>query len=146
MNGIASDRRIVALLILMAGCSAEVDVEEVKQMLSRGDPVLATTRVENEVVVYEHASDAFAKSPQWTLEDAPAATIGGSEGDAQYDLTRVSYVVPFSDGRVMTFARVGNRVLVFSRNGKGERVIGRTGQGPGDWMNFGDPVLLENDT
>ncbi len=46
----------------------------------------------------------------------------------------------------MTFAPVGNKVFVFGRDGKGERVIGRTGQGPGDWMNFGDPVLLEDDT
>jgi hypothetical protein len=115
-------------------------------MLSQGDPVLATPRVENGVTVYGHEADALDRAPRWTLESEPVATIGGADGDPQYDLTRVSYVVPLSDGRVMTFARIGNKVFVFGRDGKGERVIGRTGQGPGDWMRFGDPVLLENDT
>jgi hypothetical protein len=147
MNGTAlHDRRIVSLILATVACSADIDVEDVRQMISQGDPVLAATRIENDVVLYEHAAGALEKAPQWTLDSVPTARIGGAEGDAQYDLTRVSYVVPFSDGRVMTFARVGNRVLVFSRNGKGERIIGRTGQGPGDWMRFGDPVLLENDT
>jgi hypothetical protein len=147
MNGIATRWLLLRLFaVASVGCSAGPEVEEVKQMISRGDPVLATTRVENDVVIYEHTPDAFAKAPQRTVDSVPAARIGGAQGDAQYDLTRVSFVVPLSDGRVMTFARVGNRVLVFSRNGKGERIIGRTGQGPGDWMAFGDPVLLEDDT
>jgi 6-bladed beta-propeller len=115
-------------------------------MLSKGEPVAATTRVENDVTVYEHAPDALDKAPQWTLESAPASTIGGAGGDPQYDLTRAYFVVPLSDGRVMTFAPVGNKVFVFGRDGKGERVIGKTGQGPGDWMHFGTPVLLEDDT
>lgn len=137
---------ILTLVVLTAGCSSDVDVEDVKQMISRGDPVLATTRVENGVTVYEYAPDAFDKAPQWTLEATPASTFGGAGGDPQYDLTWAHYVVPLSDGRVMTFAPVGNKVFVFGRDGKGERVIGRTGQGPGDWMRFGPPVLLDQDT
>lgn len=146
MNGIATRWLLRLFAVAFVGCSAGSEVEEVKQMISRGDPVLATSRVDNDVVLYEHAPDAFEKAPQWTLESVPVTRIGGAQGDAQYDLTRVSFVVPLSDGRVMTFARVGNRVLVFSHNGKGERIIGRTGQGPGDWMSFGDPVLLDDDT
>ena len=138
---------VTTLTLLAIACApgSDVDVEEVKAMVSRGEPVPATVRVENGVTVYDHAPDAFTRAPQWTLEPTPAAVIGGADGDPQYDLTRVTYVVPLSDGRVMTFARVGNKVIVFGRDGKGERVIGRTGQGPGDWMAFGDPVLLEND-
>ena len=131
---------------LTMGCQSDVDAEFVKGMLSKGEPVAATTRVENGVTVYEHAPDAFSKAPHWTLEPTPASTIGGADGDPQYDLTHARMVVQLSDGRVMTFAPVGNKVFVFGRDGKGERVVGRTGQGPGDWMNFGDPVLLENDT
>ena len=145
MNRIAAIVQ-VTMVVVTTACSADVDVEDVKQMISRGDPVLATTRVENGVTVYEHAADAFDKAPRWTLENAPLTTIGGADGDPQYDLTRVSYVVPLTDGRVMTFASVGNKVLVFGQDGEGQRVIGTTGQGPGDWMAFGDPVLLENDT
>ena len=145
MNRIAAMVGVI-LVAMTTACSGDVDVEEVKQMISPGDPVLATLRVENGVNVYEYAPDAFKKAPQWTLDPTPVATIGGADGDPQYDLTRVSFVVPLSDGRAMTFARVGNKVFVFGRDGKGERTIGRTGQGPGDWMRFGDPVLLENDT
>lgn len=135
-----------ATAILLSGCGTDTQVEDVKQMLNKGDPVLATTRIENGVPVHEHAPDAFDKAPQWTLEDTPASTVGGAGGDPEYDLTRAYFVVPLSDGRVMTFAPVGNKVFVFGRDGKGERVIGRTGQGPGDWMAFGTPVLLEDDT
>ena len=137
---------VITFALLASGCGGERQAEEVKAMISRGNPVPATTRVDNGVTVYEYPRSAFNEAPQWTLEPTPASTIGGADGDPLYDLTRVSYVVPLSDGRVMTFARVGNKVFVFGRDGKGERVIGRTGQGPGDWMNFGDPVLLEEDT
>jgi hypothetical protein len=132
--------------VAAAGCGGRADAEFVKTMLSKGEPVPATTRVENGVTVYEHAADAFDKAPQWTLEATAATTYGGADGDPQYDLTYAYFVVPLSDGRLMTFAPVGNKVFVFGKNGRGERVIGRTGQGPGDWMAFGAPVLLENDT
>jgi hypothetical protein len=141
--------RVIAVLILVlfaAGCEARSEVEEVKAMISRGEPVPAIMRVENGVTIYEHAPDAFSKAPQWTLEGTPASTYGGDAGDPQYDLTYAYFAVPLSDGRLMTFAPVGNKVFVFGRDGKGERVIGRTGQGSGDWMRFGDPVLLEDDT
>jgi hypothetical protein len=134
------------VVVAVAGCEARGEAESVKAMISKGEPVAATTRVENGVTVYEHAPDAFQKAPQWTLEATPASVIGGAGGDPQYDLTYSRMVIPLSDGRVMTFAPVGNKVFVFGKDGKGQRVIGRTGQGPGDWMRFGDPVLLENDT
>lgn len=136
----------LTFMVLAGGCSADVDGDDVKQMISKDDPIPATTRVENGVTVHAHAPDAFDKAPQWTFEDTPASTIGGAGGDPQYDLTYAYFVVPLSDGRVMTFAPVGNKVFVFGRDGKGERVIGRTGQGPGDWMHFGTPVLLDGDT
>lgn len=148
MNDLARLARFtgfLALVFLLAACSAERKEEDVKETIAPGDPVLAVTRVDNGVTVFEYPGDALAKAPQWTLDSTPTATFGG-EGESRYDLTRVSYVAPLSDGRVMTFAKVGNQVFVFGRDGKGERVIGRTGQGPGDWMRFGDPVLLESDT
>ena len=56
------------------------------------------------------------------------ATLSGMQPtDPQYDLTYAYFVVPLSDGRVMTFAPIGNKVFVFGRDGKGDRVIGRTG-------------------
>ena len=146
MNVIANPIGLVLASLLFAGCVGEANVEDVKQMISRGEPVLATTRLENRVTIYEHSSDAFDKAPQWTLESAPSATIGGAIGDSTYELTRVSYVVPLSDGRVMTFAAAGNHVFVFDRDGKGKRVISTTGQGHEEWRRFPDPVLLENDT
>jgi hypothetical protein len=142
MNGIAR----LAWCLLSSACAGAYDAEAIRQSAPRGDPVLATARVENGVTVYGHAAGALDRAPPWKLESDPVVTIGGADGDPNYDLTGVSYVVPLSDGRVMTFARIGNKVFVFGRDGKGERVIGRTGQGPGDWMRFGDPVLLKNDT
>jgi hypothetical protein len=133
-------------LAVLAGCSTGAEDGEIAKTVSHGDPVLATTRVENGVTVHEHAQDAFRKAPQWTVEATPTTTIGGSDGDPQFDLTYARYVIPLSDGRVMTFAQVGNKVIVFRKDGKGVRTIGRTGQGPGDWMAFGDPVLLDRDT
>lgn len=137
---------IALVAVAVAGCGGRGDAEFTKQMVSRGEPVPASTRVDNGVTTYEHSPDAFTKAPQWTLEETPVSTMGGADGDPQFDLTRVYFAVLLSDGRVMTFAPVGNKVYVFRRDGKGERVIGRTGQGPGDWMAFSEPVLLENDT
>jgi hypothetical protein len=146
MTRIAALWRTLICCVAFAGCTADGDVQDVTKTISGGDPVLATTRVENGVTVHEHAHDAFRKAPHWTIEATPATTIGGGGGDPQFDLTWARYVIPLSDGRVMTFAPVGNKVIVFGKDGKGERTIGRTGQGPGDWMRFGDPVLLDGDT
>ena len=67
MNGIAKRLRrfgVLGLMLCTEACSPDADVEDIKQMVSRGDPILATTRVENGVTVYEHAADAFDKAPQ----------------------------------------------------------------------------------
>lgn len=146
MNGVAAFRPFLMCLVVLVACSVGADVGEITKTESTSDPVLALARVENGVTILEHAPEAFQRAPQWTIEATPATTIGGRDGDPQFDLTYAQYVVPLSDGRVMTFARVGNKVIVFDKNGKGVRTIGRTGQGPGDWMSFGDPVLLERDT
>ena len=137
---------MTAFAVFACGCGAELETDRAEGLIGRGDPVPATTRIDNGVTVYEYPPDAFDRAPRWTLDSEPVSTIGGADGDPKYDLTRTDWVIPLSDGRVMTFAGVGNQVFVFGRDGKGERVIGQTGQGPGDWMRFGTPVLLEDDT
>jgi hypothetical protein len=94
----------------------------------------------------EHGADALERAPQLVVDSAPLMVAGGSGGDPTYDLTSLSYVVPLSDGRLFTFSSIGNRVYLFGRDGRGDRVFGQTGQGPGDWMNFGDPLRLPGDT
>ena len=137
---------MTAFALFACGCGQELQTDRAEGLIGRGDPVPATTRIDNGVTVYEYPPDAFDRAPRWTLDSEPVSTIGGADGDPKYDLTRTDWVIPLSDGRVMTFAGVGNQVFVFGRDGKGERVIGQTGQGPGDWMRFGTPVLLEDDT
>ena len=137
--------QVLLLILGTAACSVGERAAEAR-VNSAGTPIVPVMRVDSGMTVMEHPPTAYSQAPQWTLEPTPLTTIGGTDGDPQFDLTWASYVVPLSDGRVMTFARVGSKVLLFDRNGKGVRTIGRQGQGPGDWMNFGDPVLLAGDT
>ncbi|HEX9563432.1 MAG TPA: hypothetical protein VF981_05660 [Gemmatimonadaceae bacterium] len=110
------------------------------------EPILPTVTQDSGVLVMEHGPDALDRAPRLVVDSAPVMTVGGAEGDPQYDLTRVSFAVPLTDGRFMAFSRIGNLVMLFGRDGRGERIFGRTGKGPGDWMSFGDPRRLAGDT
>jgi hypothetical protein len=135
----------VLALLLAIGCTSG-EGSAAARVLTEPQPLMPVVRTDVDVTVLEHPVGAYMQAPQLTTEATPLSIIGGADGDPQFDLTLASYVIPLADGRVMTFARVGNKVFVFGRGGKGQRTIGRTGQGPGDWMNFGDPVLLAGDT
>jgi hypothetical protein len=146
-NQQSTDQRFWYILALLGaiGCTAGERPAEARVMTT-SQPLIPDVRSDGDVTVMEHPAGAYMQAPQFTIEATPLSVIGGAGGDPQYDLTYASYVIPLADGRVMTFARIGNKVFVFGRDGQGERTIGRTGQGPGDWMRFGDPVLLANDT
>jgi hypothetical protein len=137
---------IITLTFAQVGCDTQGELDELVRAIAQRDPILAAAPAQGGPWIYNYAADAFAKAPQLMLESVPISTYGGAAGDPRFDLTRVDYVVPLSDGRLMSFARVGNHVFVFGRDGKGQRVIGRTGQGPGDWMRFGNPVPVGGDS
>lgn len=136
---------LLVSLVPAAGCS-ERESSVGESLFANLEAIMPVVRAEGSVALMEHSSTAHRQAPQFTVELTPLSIVGGGSGDPQFDLTGASYVVGLSDGRVMTFGPLGNMVFVFSRDGRGERTIGRTGHGPGDWMRFGDPVLLANDT
>ena len=100
--------------------------------VSGAAPIPATVRVVDGITVLEHGADALDRAPRLRIDSAPLASMGGT--DAEFDLTHVRSVILLPDGRVATFASLGNRLLIFRPDGRGERVIGRTGGAPGEFM------------
>lgn len=147
MSVVTSGRNAALVLAAAAAaaCSAGERTAEASG-IPGGEEVAPSVHTESGVTVLVHSAGALQRAPQLVIDATPLFVIGGTGGDPQYDLTYVNNVVWLSDGRVITFSRIGNKVFVFGRDGKPERMIGRTGQGPGDWMNFGDPVLVATDT
>ena len=109
-------------------------------------PVLARQRVEGGVTIFEHDRDAFTRATRLTLDASVVTVVGGADGDPAYDLTGAHQVVLLSDGRLATFATVGNKFLIFGADGRGQRTLGRTGQGPGEFMAVGNMIGLTGDT
>lgn len=135
----------VSTAMLVVGCNGG-EAGGSASVAGESEPIAPTVRTEGGITIMEHSADAFERAPQLEVEPIPLMVAGGAGGDPTYDLTRVSYAVPLSDGRLFTFSRVGNAVYLFDRQGKGERVFGQTGKGPGDWMRFVDPQVLAGDT
>src|SRR3990172_3904670 len=109
-------------------------------------PVLARQRVEGGVTILEHDRDAFTRATRLSLDASVVTVVGGAGGDPAYDLTGAHQVVLLSDGRLATFATVGNKFLIFGADGRGQRTLGRTGQGPGEFMAVGNMIGLTGDT
>lgn len=79
--------------------------------------------------IVTYTESALHKAPQLMLEPRAHAVFGSIDDD-DYDLSNLTQTVLLSDGRLITFARIGGRLLAFTAKGRGERVLGRQGRGP----------------
>lgn len=109
-------------------------------------PVIPTRRVEGGVAILQHKADAFRVAPQTTIEASPLWTIGGADGDADYNLEYVREILILSDGRIAAFASISNTLQIYTSKGRPERLIGKQGKGPGDFIRTTGLILLPGDT
>lgn len=109
-------------------------------------PVRPTRQSVAGIEILSHGMDALRQAPQLTFAPIPTATIGGPDGNAEYDLTWVHTAIVLPDGRVATHAVIGARLSIFDARGRPERHIGRQGQGPGEFIRPSGPVRAGGDT
>jgi len=78
---------------------------------------------------------AAPQPPQWTVDSAPAVSIGGGDGPA--DLLRVVGALRLPDGRIVVANHGTHDVRLYSATGRIEASFGRKGSGPGEFENIG---------
>lgn len=80
----------------------------------------------------------------WRISSTPTVVIGES-GGVEYALARVSQVLRFSDGYIVsTGLPIGIRV--YDREGRFQRWLGREGEGPGEFKAVSGTWVTEGDT
>ncbi len=81
----------------------------------------------------------LAPASEWEVSAAPGVTIGVVEGNAPYELHRVTAAVRTRDGRIIVANSGTSELRVFDSAGIFLTAIGREGSGPGE---FRDAITL----
>jgi hypothetical protein len=84
--------------------------------------------------------------PVWTLLEPAEVTIGVVEGDAPYQLDRVSAAFRLSDGRILVANGGTLELRYFDPTGRHIRTTGGRGSGPGEFRAYGPIRLHEGDS
>ena len=93
-------------------------------------PTVTTADSAGIQVVTNHATDVA----RWSL-GAPRVSIGVVDGQAEYELSRVTSGLQLPDGRIV----VGDgsaEIRIFNADGTFDRRIGRMGEGPGEFQHL----------
>lgn len=137
---------IIALTFLLAACGTPPGDDSTPDLPVAHAPILPDTQTVSGVLEMRHGADAFARAQAWTLSAKPDVVIEGGE-NPDFDLTRVTRLARFANGRVLATHGLGPaRLMLFRADGSPLRVVARSGEGPGDVMAPIDPVAWGGDT
>lgn len=139
----ALGRGLIALLL--ASCTSG-DLPEVTLARDATGALLPDTQTVGGVPEMRHSAAALEQVAEWALDSLPERVYDDPTGEV--DLSMVSHVLEFSDGRLLFtgIARVPP-LAMFGLDGRVERILARRGEGPGElntivWRN----VVMVDDT
>ena len=91
-------------------------------------------------------SGAGGASEEWTVSDAPLASIGGADERPDYLVYGAVAATRLSDGRIVVAAQGPSQVKYFSADGIHLRTVGGEGDGPGEFRAIFEAARLTGDT
>jgi len=98
------------------------------------------------VRILENKGPRWPGATGWRLSQAPVLDIGVLEGDANYQLYRVTDARRLSDGRVVAANSGTNELRFYDAAGRYLSTAGREGGGPGEFQGLFDLWTLAEDS
>lgn len=105
-----------------------------------------TVRDSAGITIVENTAPAWRPGEAGSVADEPVVEIGVLEGEAPYQLYRVSAAVRLSDGRIVIANNGSNELRYFSPDGRHLRTVGGEGDGPGEFRFIGKILRLPGDS
>jgi hypothetical protein len=108
----------------------------------------ATLRDSAGIVIVENGNPLTADSTQWTIDGTPAVSIGESDGEEPYLLSKVLGFRQFPDRAIAILDGMTRQVRFYDSTGRFVRRAGRAGGGPAEFgylhrgLRTGDSLLL----
>lgn len=141
--GAVARRRVAGLVsaACLAGCSSP----------DGGVGGAAVTRDSAGIRIVESRAAAWPEGAGWAVSDTPAVDIGGGDGGAPYELSRVAGALRLADGRLAVANVATGEVRFYDGQGRYLAASGRPGAGPGEylmlsglWLGPGDSLLASD--
>jgi hypothetical protein len=94
----------------------------------------ATARDSLGVAIVESVAPAWAAGEGWTVDSAPALSIGAADGPDEEVFDRISGVHILPDGGIAVASEGHRQVRLYDRAGRRTQSWGRDGSGPGEFV------------
>lgn len=94
----------------------------------------------------EIVSVAGEPATSWRTADAPTLSIGRLEGEAAYQLYRVTDAATLSDGRIVVANAGSSELRFYDPGGRHLKSVGGEGDGPGEFRYVRDLDVAEGDS
>ena len=91
------------------------------------------TRDSAGVSIVESFAPAWGDERRWSIDPEPVFSIGQEDGDAAYQLHRVTGVVRMQDGRIAVANGGSNEIRLYAPDGRHLGSVGGSGEGPGEF-------------